>query len=618
MANEDYGLAPLTEHEIDMILLENDMRTRLWKTDYDPIRGIGCYGNRVRVSTPYEGEEDVWVPADWTSRPLNDYVAWQRNRCKVDFEYWCAKCIRIKHKAGGEVPLVLNAPQRRLLAELENQRLAERPIRAILLKARQWGGSTVIQAYMAWIQSCQKTDWHSLICAHVKDTAGTIRGMYTKMLDHYPEHLWEGEVAPKFKPFERSVNVREISGRGCRVTLGTAESPDSIRGADYAMAHLSEAAFWKSTPTHTPEDFIRAISGSVMLMPYTLVVVESTANGVGNYFHSEWMRSCKGLSDKQPVFVPWYEIEFYRIEPPDARAFVEEFDSTERELWKMGLALNQIYWYHLKRREYGTPELICAEFPSTDTEAFLNSGSAVFDLSNVDDLRADCYAPVTGAVTSQGEFVADRTGRFALWKKPRADCDYVVAVDIGGRSLNSDWSVIAVLGFASDRPPEVVGQWRGHIDHDLLASEAERIARWYNNALLVVESNSLETSGDFGLFILNRLARNYPRLYRRRVEDVAGAPVTTRLGFHTNRSTKSMIISGLIEAVREGTYVEHDEEACNEMATYEQQPSGAFAAKDGHHDDILMTRAIALHVAKACNIGCRGKVPVSVWSKSTW
>ena len=37
--------------------------------------------------------------------------------------------------------------------------------------------------------------------------------------------------------------------------------------------------------------------------------------------------------------------------------------------------------------------------------------------------------------------------------------------------------------------------------------------------------------------------------------------------------------------------------ACNELATSEQLPSGAYAAKAGHHDDILMTRAIAMLVA---------------------
>ena len=49
--------------------------------------------------------------------------------------------------------------------------------------------------------------------------------------------------------------------------------------------------------------------------------------------------------------------------------------------------------------------------------------------------------------------------------------------------------------------------------------------------------------------------------------------------------------------VRDDAYVERDVDACDELAVYECRQSGRFAAKPGHHDDILMTRAIGLYVA---------------------
>jgi hypothetical protein len=57
-----------------------------------------------------------------------------------------------------------------------------------------------------------------------------------------------------------------------------------------------------------------------------------------------------------------------------------------------------------------------------------------------------------------------------------------------------------------------------------------------------------------------------------------------------------MLINALIAAVRDKNYVERDADACNELATYVELPNGAYAAKPGKHDDILMTRALALHV----------------------
>ena len=290
---------------------------------YDPVEGRGCCGPRELVDTPVEGLPRAFVPRAMTADPSygsvrHDTAGWRRLRCRHDFEYWCAACVCIKHKTlGHDVPFVLNAPQRRVAAMLEADRRAGRPMRMIMLKARQWGGSTLVQMYMAWIQSCVRRNWHSLICAHVKDTAASIRGMYTKMLAAYPSELWDGDEPPRFRPFERSINVREIAGRGCRVTIGSAENQEAVRGADYSMAHLSETAFWPATPRNSPADFIRAVCGAIALIPDSLIVMESTANGVGSYFHSEWLRCKAGDGDKHAVFVAWHEIEIYRLQPPD-------------------------------------------------------------------------------------------------------------------------------------------------------------------------------------------------------------------------------------------------------------------------------------------------------------
>lgn len=303
--------------DVAVILLVDDLRRRFRDVAYDPVRGIGCIGRRVAVTAPWG--DKVFVPQAMTLDPaypavVNNTLAWKRLRCRHDFEYWCATCavVRLKDE-GRDGPFILNAPQRRVAAVLEGDRMARQPIRLILLKARQWGGSTLVQMYMAWIQSCLRRDWNSLICAHVKDAASGIRGMYTKLLDNYPADLWDGDEKPQFKPYERTCNVRQIVGRGCRVTIGSSENQDAVRGADYAMAHLSETAFWASTPQRSPQGFIQAVCGAITLQPDTLVAVESTANGVGNYFHTEWLRCKEGRGDKHAVFVPWYEIEIYRL-----------------------------------------------------------------------------------------------------------------------------------------------------------------------------------------------------------------------------------------------------------------------------------------------------------------
>lgn len=559
---------------------------------HDPSRLLECgsYLPRTMLADP------AYSPS---LRPLQMDLL----RFRHDFEYWCFRCIRITDKDTMlEIPFTLNAPQRRLVMAIEAERRAGHPLRLIMLKARQWGGSTLVQVYFAWIQIIHRRGWNSLICAHVKDSAANIRAMYARLLAGYPEQYWEeAKGRPELRPFERMTNTRFIPGRDCRVTVCSAEAQEAARGIDCAMAHLSEVAFWKDSLRHTPEDMIRSVTSGIQRKPLSFVALESTANGTGNYFHREWLRavSPKG-SDKVPFFVPWFEIDLYSEPVPDADALWAELDDYERRLFldNEGCTLEGIAWYHHKRREYQDHRSMMAEYPSTPAEAFSATDTGVFAPAHVERLReAGCtVTPRRGEVEwATGSFVESAEGLTEVWAPPRPDGDYIVAVDIGGRTRLADWSVISVLDRGGGaRQPEIAAQWRGHIDHDLLAWKAAAMARWYGQALLVIESNTLESdAGGEGPYILDTLAGAYPRLYRR----PSGTDGTlSRPGFHTNRATKAAIIANLVAFVREGLYIERSSAACDELLQYELTPSGTFAAARDCHDDILMTRAIALYI----------------------
>ena len=140
---------------------------------------------------------------------------------------------------------------------------------------------------------------------------------------------------------------------------------------------------------------------------------------------------------------------------------------------------------------------------------------------------------------------------------------------------------------------------------DLLAWKAVQVAHYYDDALLVIESNTLEThdderwleGGDQSAYILNEIRNVYPHLYARQqsAEDIRQhAPL--KYGFHTNVKTKPAIISTLVEVVREGLYVERDMRCLDEYVTYIRRQNGSYGATEGKHDDLLMTRAIGLHI----------------------
>ncbi len=595
------------------LLAENHRRLALLpeRRPYDPRTGEGCCGERTEVTTPLPDLPRAFVPVAMTRdadySPRLGATAWERLRIRHDFEYWAWRCVRIFYKtAGGEGPFRLNAGQRRVLEVMEDDRRAGRPVRVIVLKARQWGCSTLVAVYMAWYQLVLLRNCNSLICGHVKDAATNIRSMLEYLLSQYPEELWDadengGVRHPQLKSMGASQNMKALAGRDCRVTLATAIAPDAVRGANLSLAHLSEVAYYGATTQRSPEMLLKSIIGSVMPQPNTLVVMESTANGVGNFFHREWLRAEAGKSDKHAVFVPWSLIAEYSMDvaDSDAATFFASFDAYERGLWDAGLTLQQIMWHRVTSRAYPSLDAFHAEFPFTPVEAFTLSGNHVFAPERIAELRRGTCPPAIVGELSRGVVRAESGGTLQMWEEPQDGAYYVAAVDIGGRSASADWSVISVLSHGA--VPRVVAQWRGHTDHDVLADKAVALAALYNEALLVVESNTLESAGscvggDNSLTVIDRLRESYSNLYTRPVVDNLTGGMTTRIGFHTNRRTKSLLINTLIAAVRDGGYVERCDEACNELSTYIQHPNGSYAARDGCHDDILMTRAMALYV----------------------
>ncbi|MDE6340551.1 MAG: terminase [Muribaculaceae bacterium] len=630
---------------VETILKENEERRERIARRFDPVSGEGSIGERFRTVKPGSGET-VCLPLSMKTLSLTS-ANYEFMRCLHDFPYWAATYVKIKRKGGGDdVPFILNRPQRKFVEALERIRLAGRPIRLILLKARQWGGSTCSQLYMAWLQLIHERSLNSLIIAHQGVGSDEIKDMFDRMIESYPLQLLEQggeetdgageETAKKAKRKKmervgRSGAIFRVPARNCKIKIGTAERPDSCRGGDYNLVHCSEVGIWRKTNGKSPEDILRSACSGVLLSPMTMIVYESTANGTGNFFHREYEAAKRGVSQFEPLFISWFDIDQYSLpfgNEEEKREFAERLTegrcssvpSSSRAqpgeylwwLWEKGATLEAINWYVSERSKYSDHGLMASEYPSDDVEAFVHSGSKVFDKYKVETLRKGCEdAKIIGEIDENG-FMALQSGGWRIWKLPddsrgSIESRYVVVVDVGGRSAKADWSVIVVfdrMPLAWGEKPEVVAQWRGHTDFDLLTDRAAVAGRFYSDALLVIESNTLEThdrdrevDGDQSSFILNRLRDRYPNLYARPQSEetvVRGMPL--RYGFHTNIATKPMIIATLVKVIREGLYIERDQDCIDEFLSYERRQNGSYGAIAGCHDDLLMTRAIGLHI----------------------
>jgi hypothetical protein len=451
------------------IISTNLKRLQRLFSPYDPVAGIGSPLARIPLTFQYQNNTICWhVPA--TMQPLpavqllqkevnilqivikhvhnsvaanaecDFYKGLFNDRLKHDFEFWAATCAKIQHKKTKTIiPFVLNMPQRKVLVELERMRLADLPIRMILLKARQWGGSTCIQLYMQWIQIFHRERWHTCIVANVESQAINVRSMYDLVAQYHPNEVQHISL----KPFKGSQKTRIFTERNTIMSIGSMEAPDSLRSQDIMMAHLSEIGLWKETEGKKPEDIIQTIAGTVPNVPYSMIIKESTAKGVDNYFHRCWIDSVNGNTNDVPVFIAWFEIEMcadpicktfnfeipFASVPQSRRDFqllpsvstdglltllspedislyttiISTLNDYEKYLWQIGATLEGINWYRVRLKEFkGDMWRMQSENPCTPQEAFQSTGARVFPPSFGLRAREDCCDP-----TSVGDIFID-------------------------------------------------------------------------------------------------------------------------------------------------------------------------------------------------------------------
>lgn len=597
-------------------------------------------------------------------KPTNEeidyfWLKFCEDRYLYDYEFYAIACLTIRDKESGqEIPFLLNNAQRMCLAELERQRKEERQINAMILKAKQMGFSTLVQMYMQWIQTIHKTNWNSVVVAQDLTAATNVRSMYDNSIrDMVPI----GGVKHTIGSFAGLKNIKIIPERGCRITVGTAEKPDSVRSQDLKMVHFSEMAFYPKTEGNNPELIESSIISSLTDGAYTMIVRESTANGVGDYFHEQWQKAKEGKTAYTPIFAPFYIIPLYeenfdgyyylhngRRKKGTMTDFIGTLNEYEWNLWNNHerCTLENINWRRKKAATMPSESKMRQEYPADDIEAFQDSGTPVFRADDVEAMRKDCRPPVAiGTLIAKVppesallephkqkdilqniRFVAnpaalemftagpDEATRYKagmnkvhIWQYPDKDQNvsdrYVVVFDPQrGTSEGADYGVIKVIDrywMMEGEGPEVVAMFYGHIDKDITMWIATMIAKWYNNALLVVESNVYDSDTgkeDETEFIFDVIAEHYDNLYSRTPAEKIrqGAPV--KYGFHMGKNNKPMIINHYIALLRERAYTERDNETLNEARYFETKKNGKTGAQQGKHDDRIVATMIGLYI----------------------
>ncbi|MBQ2485831.1 MAG: hypothetical protein II518_02070, partial [Candidatus Methanomethylophilus sp.] len=585
----------------------------------------------------------------------------RRIRHKYDFVAWAFFTIKIRHKKlKRRVRFVLNLPQLTAFAKCEELRARKVPISLIILKARQWGGSTFCFFYQVWLMF-KWNEFHSFaIAAHTSSASETILTMLRRAIKDYP--AWDLGLPDgtelRLAPADNTGHAFAIKDQDNKqvlegfIYLGTAEKPDTLRSKDINGAHYSEVGLWPDTDAKKSDDIIADIEGGMTDDEDTMRVMESTAKFPDDFFAETWKSCNGGRGGYAQVFVPSRDIVFDTRPIDDLEEFakwlIEHKDDDSPNgiwkdsgkyywwLWEVGSTLEHIQWYRHRRLRI-TFAKMCNEAPETPEQAFFTAGNHVFDPFQVQAKEQLCRDPqLVGDLVAEGDkgadalkdirFIPNSTGDLRIWEEPDdspVKDRYVVVLDPRrGASDGADPACITVFDrllmmpdFGLNGRPGVVAEMNYKGDPDKQAYDAARLAEWYGHALLVIESNTMEAMDaernngiDSFEYIMDIVSKIYDHLYMRKASEAdMKKGITFRWGFHTNPSTKPKIINFMKECLRDDLWDEPSNLCCSEMASY-MEDHGKTNAEHGKHDDVVMSRAIGLWI-------CYKELPPPAWIK---
>lgn len=480
-------------------------------------------------------------------------------------------------RIAGFVP---NWAQQEFISTVNDQYNAGRPVRVIVLKARQLGISTVTEALMFWWSFLYEHS-HGLVMAHENEASEHLLSITKLYWETFP---FKQLFTPKY------VSRKELSWieTGSTLRIATAGGKGAARGRTINALHASEIAFWDH-----PDEIMLGLRQTIPQRHGSMIVLESTANGIGNWFYDAWEASVAGDSEYAPLFFPWWRHPEYTATHIGLKMErLTRLTEEERVLKKMGVDDNHLIWRRWAQRNLanGDELLFMQEYPATPEEAFIASGTNVFPIEKL----KKCYDPkvgVRGFLQRNGdsvEFVPDIAGPLTVYKTPSRDLAYGQYF-VGGDPTHTTRGDFACAQVINSVSYEQVATWHGRIDPMSFAEELAKLGAYYNQAMIATEVEGP------GYATIGRLVEmDYPNLWRNTWADRIPGKLSETMGWSTTHKRKEWAVGWLIKLLVDEDVTLHHQRTFEEMRTYVTLDNGGYGpANASDHDDCVMAFAIA-------------------------
>ncbi len=531
---------------------------------------------------------------------------------------WQRSHLKIVNKNSQLVPLIHNIAQLKLHNALQLQRERGLPLRAICLKARQFGISTYVAA-SNFEATNRSSNTHACIASADIDATNKVFGMY---------ETFQSEISEYVKRETRRSNRKEIvyeAPHRSSILCQTAGKQVLGRGGTTQRVHASEVAFWANAK--------RQLIGLLQEVPETpesLIVLESTACGVGGEFHDRYWQSVYHLKNNPedysgylPIFLPWYIFPEYSVQVPESLQsdgklrLINDEPYLEQEtvsfLRSKGINLTdeQIYWRRgkIKNACGGDLGLFKQEYPATAREAFQSTGKMIFQPTLLDKHEQNCRPPIAIVefVKSGSDVKPDNVLKnqdcWKIWRWPESNHEYVLFGDVCEGLLanpndpKSDLDYHAA-GILNRNTYELVATFHGRCDTIPYGVQCVLASQFYNWAWASPEVNSC------GLAVLNEFKRaNYPHIYqrlRKQEEDVEEEAM--QLGYKTTTLNRKPGIECVKQVLNDQDITIYDKAVVDELRVFVNK-NGRPEAESGYHDDFVMMIVGLIQLHLQCSLG---------------
>ncbi|UOR12187.1 DNA packaging protein [Halobacillus amylolyticus] len=513
---------------------------------------------------------------------MNKTTKQKLKKIMSSFELFSKNFIKIVNPQNEVVPFKLNKAQQELTEMINNDRFL------IVSKSRKAGVSTKMIARAVY-ECVTKPNQLVLIVSYESDSAKNLFELIKFMNNHLPR-----EKYPSLFPATKRDNRDElILENGSKIVSTVAGHKDIGRGMSPTWVHLSEFSFYGNQ-----EKQLLSIEQS--LVDNGRISIESTSNGLGNYYYRLWQRSKRGQSKYKPYFIPFYH-ELYRDlkknELNEAESWHKQFfgerlskkdlDEDEQALLDNGCNLRFLMWRRFKLQDMQLEEFY-QEYPSNDMESFISSGNNVFDQNKILQRTNHLMPPINKNELSE---LPDSLQRYLgkellIYHTYDRKMKYYAGIDVATASSGTgDYSTITILdeegieacSFASNKLP--VYKF-GLVANDLL--------RHYGQAFTAIERNNV------GIVLIEKLRDdyNYLNLYKEKLFDQKGKR-KKQLGFTTTKSSKPILIEKFKENFELGYILLNDKETLEQMQIYQIQ-DGKMGNKGNGHDDKVISAALSV------------------------